>query len=59
MEGMIKMGFKSVKKTPKAAIGDHSGTIVLPNVDDAFKIAKKLFTQFDKKILDIQVSPMT
>ncbi len=56
---MIKMGFKSVKKTPKAAIGDHSGTIVLPNVDDAFKIAKKLFTQFDKKILDIQVSPMT
>ena len=57
MQGMKDMHFKNVKRTPKGTIGDHSAIINLPNADEAFKQAKKLFSEFDNKILDIQVSP--
>ncbi len=57
MQGMKDMNFKNVKRTPKASTGDHSAIINLSNADEAFKQAKKLFAEFDNKILDIQVSP--
>ena len=56
MDGMKKMHFEKVVKTPKFATSDHSAILKLVDEDAAFEKAKELLSKYKTKIHDITVS---
>ena len=56
MNGMKKMHFEKVVKTPKLATSDHSAILELVDEDEAYDKAKELLNKYKTKIHDITVS---